>query len=182
MAVNFFTYRKPILSGLLVPRPVFITIISWWLIFYSPNNVVETIFSNKLILLALVILKEVFRTKKVWMAAEVGFAIYEGHIFLASFIGLLGAVGGGFVMNTAMFFTQSWSKTGLGSFRMSVLTKLGLLFSFLYVLEISGTVVDSANNICDIMIIYIKLQCGSLLKTQNPTDEFARDDFRSSIF
>ena len=26
----------------------------------------------------MVILKELFRTKKVWMAAEVGFAVYEG--------------------------------------------------------------------------------------------------------
>ena len=37
--------------------------------------------------------KEIFRTKKIWMAAEVGFAVYDGHLLLASFIGSLGAVG-----------------------------------------------------------------------------------------
>ena len=73
------------------------------------------------------------------MAAEVGFAIYEGHLgavlkvfvyyticekrdrsdefdskknlkkVLSTFIGLLGAVGGGIVMNAALFATQPWS-------------------------------------------------------------------------
>lgn len=38
-------------------------------------------------------MKEIFRTKKIWMAAEVGFAVYDGHLLLASFIGSLGAVG-----------------------------------------------------------------------------------------
>ena len=74
------------------------------------------------------------------MAAEVGFAIYDGHIILATFIGLLGAVGGGFVMNTAILFTQPWGGTGLDSFRMTNLTKFGILFSLMYVLEISGIV------------------------------------------
>jgi len=56
--VNFFTYRKPILSGLLTPRPVAITVAAWWLIFYCPMNAFEKICSMKPVLLIMVILKE----------------------------------------------------------------------------------------------------------------------------
>ena len=58
MMVNFFTYRKPILSGLLTPRPVAITVAAWWLIFYCPMNAFEKICSMKPVLLIMVILKE----------------------------------------------------------------------------------------------------------------------------
>ena len=70
MTVNFFTYRKPILSGFLMPRPVMLTTVAWWLMFYAPNDVVYKICSNKAVLFGMVVLKEIFRTKKVWMAAE----------------------------------------------------------------------------------------------------------------
>lgn len=168
MAVNFFTFRKPILSGFLVPRPVFITVVSWWLIFYAPNNAVEKICSSKIVLLAMVMLKELFRTKKIWMAAEVGFAIYDGHLLLATFIGLLGAVGGGFVMNTALMFTQPWAaSSGMEQFKMSLLTKYGLLFSALYVLELSGLdFVPSRNIIAMVQAIILSIamfmeKCGA---------------------
>jgi len=137
MMVNFFTYRKPILSGLLTPRPVAITVAAWWLIFYCPMNAFEKICSMKPVLLIMVILKEIFRTKKIWMAAEVGFAVYDGHLLLASFIGSLGAVGGGFLMNVAQMVTQPWGSEGLNNFKPDVLTKFGFLFGFLYVLEIA---------------------------------------------
>jgi len=58
MMVNFFTYRKPILSGLLTPRPVAITVAAWWLIFYCPMNAFEKICSMKPVLLIMVVLKE----------------------------------------------------------------------------------------------------------------------------
>lgn len=35
--------------------------------------------------------------------------IFETKKVLSTFIGLLGAVGGGIVMNTALFATQPWS-------------------------------------------------------------------------
>ena len=96
----------------------------------------ESLCSNKLVLLPMVVLKELFRTKKVWMAAEVGFAVYEGHLVLATLIGSLGAVGGGLLMNLIVMLTSN--KTDLlPDFRVGVLTKLGLFFSALYVLEIA---------------------------------------------
>lgn len=85
----------------------------------------------------MVVLKELFRTKKVWMAAEVGFAVYEGHLFLATLIGSLGAVGGGLLMNLIVLLTSEKKADLLADFRLSVLTKLGLFFAALYVLEIA---------------------------------------------
>ena len=34
----------------------------------------------------------------------------KGHLILSTFIGLLGAVGGGFLMNACLLFTQPWSR------------------------------------------------------------------------
>ena len=57
---------------------------------------------------------------------------------MATFIGSLGAVGGGFVMNVALMGSTEWNRAGgLAQFRMSVLTKFGLFFALLYVLELS---------------------------------------------
>ena len=45
--------------------------------FYYP--LFEKACSNKLVLLPMVFLKELFRAEKLWLAAEVGFDVYEGQ-------------------------------------------------------------------------------------------------------
>ena len=63
-------------------------------------KIIPLIIKLKKLILFETFCQEIFRTKKIWMAAEVGFAVYDGHLLLASFIGSLGAVGIGRSGNT----------------------------------------------------------------------------------
>ncbi|CBY06968.1 unnamed protein product [Oikopleura dioica] len=144
--LNLLTFRNPILFGFSSSRTLFINCLSWWLICFTPENAFEAFCSNKTSLFFLAFFKELFRAKKTFFAAEIGFIVYQGNLILASLVGLVGAMGCEFMQSagTALISAENKEieKIANGDF-----TKVALFFSSLYVLAFSGCEITPGNNL-----------------------------------
>ncbi|XP_077966409.1 trimeric intracellular cation channel type B-A-like [Styela clava] len=142
---------KPALTPLSNNQSVLMMTIVWWHIFYSPKDVIYNLLSWKPAMLVIVLGKEMIRTRKIIKGISEGVKLGRGafpdSLLICTILGMFGACGGGFVKNAATFVRKQWNHETVKSIHLATVTKLSLLFSLLYNLQLLGILPISFNTV-----------------------------------
>uniref|UniRef100_H2Z018 Uncharacterized protein n=1 Tax=Ciona savignyi TaxID=51511 RepID=H2Z018_CIOSA len=131
---------KPPLMPFNNSEAIFLASLVWWLVFYTPKNAFHFTVQWLPVSTMIMLLKELLRTKKIMKGVMLARSVYPSSYLICTLLGMLAACGGGFIKNLALLLTSQWSPNSIKTFQLSVLTKLCLLFSFVYVMQINGFV------------------------------------------
>nr|XP_039259326.1 trimeric intracellular cation channel type B-A-like isoform X4 [Styela clava] len=138
---------KPALTPLSNNQSVLMMTIVWWHIFYSPKDVIYNLLSWKPAMLVIVLGKEMIRTRKIMKGVKLGRGAFPDSLLICTILGMFGACGGGFVKNAATFVRKQWNHETVKSIHLAIVTKLSLLFSLLYNLQLLGILPISFNTV-----------------------------------
>lgn len=135
----------------------------WYLIFYSPGDIFISVIEFFPVKIILVLLKEIFRAKKIVLGVGHALHVFPGSHVAAILIAVLKANGSSFTLPLERRLRGA-AVTGISEFmKPSVMTKAVILGSVLHVLS-STEVISVSQDIISVFVIamLIYLHAGSL--------------------
>jgi len=135
----------------------------WYLIFYSPGDVFLTLVEFFPVKIILVLLKEIFRAKKIALGVAHSFHVFPGNYLIPVFIALFKANGSSFTLPLERAL-RGVPATGASEFlRPSLISKACIFGAILHVLEATDAISASAETVSLVTTLLLAyLHVGSL--------------------
>jgi len=154
---------EPIIGALASLESMTLASIVWYLVFYSPGDIFITIAEFFPVKIILVLLKEIFRAKKIGLGVAHALHLFPGNYLIAVLIALVKANGSGFTLALERLIRGIWAPGASEFMKPSVVTKVSIFGALLYVLESEDIITltpESVNVIVVLLLVY--LQVGGL--------------------
>jgi len=135
----------------------------WYLIFYSPGDVFLTLVDFFPVKIILVLLKEIFRAKKIALGVAHSFHVFPGNYLIPVFIALFKANGSSFTLPLERAL-RGVPASGVSEFlRPSLISKACIFGATLHVLEATDVISASAETVSLVVTLLLAyLHVGSL--------------------
>jgi len=154
---------EPIAGAMSSLESLTLASIVWYLVFYSPGDLFTTVADFFPVKIILVLLKEIFRAKKIALGVAHALHLFPGNYLIPVFIALFKANGSSFTLPLERAL-RGVPATGVSEFlRPSVMTKACIFGAVLHLLEAVDLISASAETVSiAVTLVLAYLHVGSL--------------------
>lgn len=163
--VASFLLGEPILANFKTPNLVILATIVWYLIFYSPFDVVYKICKFLPVKLVIAALKEVIRCKKVHDGVAHAAKIYPNAYLIMVIIGTIKGNGSAFAKVFERLLRGVWTPASIEFMQPSFATKACLVASVIFVLDKKTDLISAPHSLVyfGIVIFFVYFKLSAIL-------------------
>jgi len=154
---------EPLAGALSSLESLTLASVVWYLVFYSPGDIFLTLVDFFPVKIILVLLKEIFRAKKIYLGVAHSFHVFPSNYIIPVFIALFKANGSSFTLPLERAL-RGVPTTGVSEFlRPSLISKACIFGAILHVLEATDVISASAETVTIFVTLLLAyLHVGSL--------------------